>query len=706
MRQFLIFFILFSPFLHGEEIGKLWREVEVYAEAGEYEQAVVLGKRLLEQPLSLLQKRKLNYNLGTLLLLDKKWEEAITQFQLIPFEEELDPLLLKRLNHNIVTAYLLSVESILGDEDSEEKELKKGVDLLHVAMKHLQELEKSELKLSVFEKGEIEEKREQFQEFWDKVKLLLIKINERIDKNKIKNLSFKELLTQAKKGLMIYRLQLQRLGKWNLEEKEQLKNLYSLQKVEREGMVIWDLLREQVTKEEELKKTKGPFFTTAEKQFLTSLDWMKEGNLWEAFYSKGIACVFVQLLERLEEKQDPLFGLLKDRVELRLLLEQGELYPALKKGYKREESSYRDLAIEITKSLEKSWLEKQEDPASQEPKEEEKGEEKEKLDILGTIALLNSLSKELLLEKNKEGQWDSLLYTLALSGLVGKEESIFFEEIFILAHSYIRGLGLLEEGFPYWEKKVVENIRALKEKFLIKQQVHPEERKEDVKKVLELLENGLASVASIKKEETISYLMPFVEQAFLVWDPKKAAVATLKTLILEGEPLAKEKVLLKQRVLHWKEHQEGDQKVLEGLKKESKEELKVYQETKKEWDLAIDDVKQENLADSLEHLREALKKLEPEEPPKEEQDKDKENKEEDKQEKEKEKEEGEGGEDSQTPQDNNEEEQQKEEQQEQKEEEETPPSVEQALEMLQLMEKEDQIKGGHSISPKGGLRAW
>lgn len=79
-------------------------EVEGYFQAGEYAPIQEYYDQLLTTPLSSVQKAIVEYDLGTLLLVEGKWKEAYAQFQEISLGNDPPEYLIERINFNSALA--------------------------------------------------------------------------------------------------------------------------------------------------------------------------------------------------------------------------------------------------------------------------------------------------------------------------------------------------------------------------------------------------------------------------------------------------------------------------------------------------------------------------------------------------------------------------------------------------------------------------
>ncbi len=113
-------------------VPSLWaaspRQAQLFFEAGDYPQASDQYQQLLQTDLSDWQKATVNYNLGTILLKEEKWNEAIHEFEIASETPNLSPLLQQRLAVNTALAMLM-----ISKEESTAKRIKSTFDAISFA---------------------------------------------------------------------------------------------------------------------------------------------------------------------------------------------------------------------------------------------------------------------------------------------------------------------------------------------------------------------------------------------------------------------------------------------------------------------------------------------------------------------------------------------------------------------------------------------
>ncbi|MGA8165060.1 MAG: hypothetical protein WB791_08575 [Waddliaceae bacterium] len=110
MSLFLPFFSLLNIAIfwrgaEAQELSSLFRQAEARFQAKDYAQAREIFQTIERENLASWQRARLRYNMGTVWLAEKRWNEALETFSTIPFSPETAPLLSRRLKTNMAAAF-------------------------------------------------------------------------------------------------------------------------------------------------------------------------------------------------------------------------------------------------------------------------------------------------------------------------------------------------------------------------------------------------------------------------------------------------------------------------------------------------------------------------------------------------------------------------------------------------------------------------
>lgn len=100
MRILIMMFVLQFASVHAQEEVLLTRQAEAFFHAGEYTKAQELFEKLEQEKLAPWQRARLVYNIGTILLREGRWDEALTAYSDIPFTPHTAPLLSRVVKTN------------------------------------------------------------------------------------------------------------------------------------------------------------------------------------------------------------------------------------------------------------------------------------------------------------------------------------------------------------------------------------------------------------------------------------------------------------------------------------------------------------------------------------------------------------------------------------------------------------------------------
>ncbi len=98
--------LFWAASLSGEgSEGKQMRQAEVFFEDNESSQAVEQYQNLLQEPHAPWQRALLTYDLGSALMGEERWSQAIATFNSVSVDSDTSPLLLFRLKSQLAWAY-------------------------------------------------------------------------------------------------------------------------------------------------------------------------------------------------------------------------------------------------------------------------------------------------------------------------------------------------------------------------------------------------------------------------------------------------------------------------------------------------------------------------------------------------------------------------------------------------------------------------
>ena len=226
------------------------------------------------------------------MLASGKYDAAIDYFESIIVPEDPSPHALRGLH---LSEALCLFNNALG-------EFNKGEDPVEELVKALSEIDSA---LEADKELGILEGREELSEALivvrKNIKFLLVQSLQRKKELWLENLQEKEALS------VLLEQQESTLSILEVGREDYLRNMAIIWGEERE---VWDKLHTIYEGDD-----KGKIFIEAENGFITSLDYMKEGNRNKARTCQAVSLVPLRALLRMAEETDPLEGVLRDRVE-------------------------------------------------------------------------------------------------------------------------------------------------------------------------------------------------------------------------------------------------------------------------------------------------------------------------------------------------------------------------------------------------------
>lgn len=120
MIQLILLLLLPVTVVGAETIEERARTAAIYVEAHQYPKAVEIYDALLDSALTPWQRSFVLYNLGTTLIEEQRWEEALKMFQQVSLDSDSSPLLRRRYYYNLAVAllgYAKSQEGLFNVDD-------------------------------------------------------------------------------------------------------------------------------------------------------------------------------------------------------------------------------------------------------------------------------------------------------------------------------------------------------------------------------------------------------------------------------------------------------------------------------------------------------------------------------------------------------------------------------------------------------------
>ncbi|MFQ5728975.1 MAG: hypothetical protein ACE5GN_01270 [Waddliaceae bacterium] len=142
-RRFLTFLLIInSAQAQAQEEILLTRQAESYFQAGEYDSSIELFKKLEEEKLLPWQHSRVIYNIGTNLLGQGSWNEALAKYSAVPYSPQKTPLLSKALKINTAIIQYREASNLMKNENLSLIEYRKAFYLYRKALHNIREAEK------------------------------------------------------------------------------------------------------------------------------------------------------------------------------------------------------------------------------------------------------------------------------------------------------------------------------------------------------------------------------------------------------------------------------------------------------------------------------------------------------------------------------------------------------------------------------------
>jgi tetratricopeptide (TPR) repeat protein len=135
----------------AEEEILLTRQAEAYYEAKEYDKAVKLFEKLLNEKLQSWQQERLLYNIGTIYLEQEKWQQAAEQYSDISKSAEQAYLIGRALKTNEAILYFREGKHLLGQSDLKLEDYSKVIYLFLDSLRGIQEAQNAQCRQEIYE---------------------------------------------------------------------------------------------------------------------------------------------------------------------------------------------------------------------------------------------------------------------------------------------------------------------------------------------------------------------------------------------------------------------------------------------------------------------------------------------------------------------------------------------------------------------------
>jgi outer membrane protein assembly factor BamD (BamD/ComL family) len=184
MKYLTLFFLILcsTPLalqaISAEDFVKEDQKAQALFAAHDKDQATSIYQRILKHPLPDWQKVIVLYNLGTILIAQEKWEEALDEFSKIPPNQISSPLLFRYLRMNEGFAYL-KLSQAVSKHPTQESDLNQAIYLLDQSMANLALAAEVDCEIQKLEEGFFDcQSRQDIQELSDTATLELERLHQ------------------------------------------------------------------------------------------------------------------------------------------------------------------------------------------------------------------------------------------------------------------------------------------------------------------------------------------------------------------------------------------------------------------------------------------------------------------------------------------------------------------------------------------------
>lgn len=266
--------LAFSSIFSGDlqaDIHHEMLEAKSYADVKSYQQSLELYNGILDQHLMPWQRAIVLYNIGTVHLFNKQFDEAIDILQNVPIKDHPLPLLKSYVSTNLILAYFGKAESL-------KKRPSLAIKSLKNAMKQIPEARRAQCSLQIAEGyNECQDPKELlFLEDFITEKTAVLLEQEKIDI--LLHSSFEEGIKELIKLIDESERDLLFLENKNLSEsqREKYQNLF-LSEIQ-SWIPIWISLKRKIRVEDPNSNKKMKLFNASASHFLQALSQMEQRN--------------------------------------------------------------------------------------------------------------------------------------------------------------------------------------------------------------------------------------------------------------------------------------------------------------------------------------------------------------------------------------------------------------------------------------------
>ncbi len=541
-------------------------DARVYFETTQYEKAVRCYKEILQQEVTPAQKALISFNLGTVLLAQNQFNEALSFFERIVLSGEDNPLLLRRLYTNMATAYFEQAHAIDNELTIESEKFLQQWELalgkLGRSLEFQNQALKAEKQLILIQGGELKDTPKDLEGLKKITKERIVSLKEKKKDFILNRVGIEDGFPLLKENLENSLTQLESIGTNHLSgnhSKYAIGQQYVAEKkllpfVEKVESRIQDSLKkakqiaedeigltddlQAIDDHEEVVKAKQQnfFFSNVRNHFLSSLESMQEFNVWQTHESQMKALLPLKFLLRLEKKEDPLAGILNDRISLASRM-QTEKHSELINALRKEEVLSRDfayaLATELTNELEKKIQEVEHTDLQND--DATKVMESEALELTVFKRMTENLKQRLEITPDNNSLHQETNNDLILYHQLGMKEEDSLLKIYDAWNKYIEisQSNLLPLQGELW---------ALLEQFRCRTGLgNSAEQEQRICRVIHYLDQALAQAKELKKESETQCVSDKIERALLEWCPQQLLSWKLNQLEQDYETLEKEK---------------------------------------------------------------------------------------------------------------------------------------------------------------------
>ena len=330
---------------------------------------------LLTEELSPKQQAIVTYNLGSVQMRREMWTKAIDTLSKVESEET--PVLSRHVYLSLAIARLEAARDLV-----RENEMAAALTELKEGEKALDQAVEVDQQLALIEGRDLAETNEELVNLRQALREETGLVNEQIEKLRVDELEIgalqEELLRKITERLRY--VETAGLQRWSQEKEAQFLVEQSI--LSKQSEPLWAALRKHLTDEKTETSHPNEIYFQAEEQALTARELMAEKQLWSGRERLVMARTLLDTAGRLEEKKDPLGPLLEARLATRKRMKVVEEFPAFHQSLEQEDQELTRFTGQLLQGLRDAW-----------EKEVLESEEKEELTL--AIQLAEALSQQL-----------------------------------------------------------------------------------------------------------------------------------------------------------------------------------------------------------------------------------------------------------------------------------------------------------------------